>query len=447
MNVSEVKENAFRYGVKNAFLHEGKADIGAIIGKLKALDKELNIKNVMPEVIETVKEINALPFSEIEKKFHEFEGSYELKVQEKKEGLPELDWAEKEPVVTRYAPNPNGPFHLGNARAAIVSYEYARKYNGKFILRFDDTDPKVKKSMSNAEEIFNRDLNWLGIKVDETFFASDRIEIYYEHMKKIIDLDKAYVCTCDSEEWRKLITEKTACPCRELDKKEQRKRFDKMLSHEFKEGQAVLRIKTDLNHVDPSIRDWWAAKIVDWPNHPRVKQKYILWPSYNFASAIDDHLLGVTLIIRGQEHEQNMTKQKYLYEFFGWVYPHAVHFGRIKLGEMVLSTSKISKGIEEGLYTGWDDVRLGTICALRKRGFEPEALKHAILDLGINTNDATIEMNKLADLNKKIIEPKAKRATFIANPVQLEVNYCKEKEIEKYGQKYLLKANEKFMVE
>jgi glutamyl-tRNA synthetase len=444
---SEIKETAFRYGIKNAFLHEGKAEISAIVGKLKALDKDLNVKEIMPEVIEIIKEINSMPFAEIEKKFHEFENSYELKVQEKKEGLPELEWAEKEKVVTRYAPNPNGPFHLGNARAAIISNEYAEKYKGKFILRFDDTDPKIKKPIENAEQVFLKDLNWLGINPKEIFFASDRIEIYYEYMKKIIELEKAYVCTCDSEEWKKLITEKKACPCRELNKKEQLKRFEKMLSHEFKEGQAVLRIKTDLNHKDPSIRDWWAAKIVDWPNHPKVKQKFIVWPSYNFASAIDDQLLGVTLIIRGQEHEQNMTKQKYLYEYFNWKYPHAVHFGRIKLGEMVLSTSKIAKGIEEGIYSGWDDPRLGTIQALRKRGFQPKALIQTIMDLGTNTNDATIELNKLIDLNKKLIEPKTKRVTFIENPVELEVNYCKEKEIEKYNQTYLLKPLEKFLVE
>ncbi len=444
MNVRDV---AFKYGVKNAFLHEGKASVGAVVGKVKALDKSLNVKEVMPVIVEVVKEINSMSFSEIKKKFEEFEDSYELKVREKKTGLPELEWVSNEVVVTRYAPNPNGPFHLGNARAAIVSFEYAKKYGGKFILRFDDTDPKVKKPIENAEQVFLKDLNWLGIKPEEVFFASDRIEIYYKHMKKLIELDKAYVCTCKPEDWRKLVREKKACACRGLSVEETMKRFEAMLSHEFKEGEAVLRIKTDLNHKDPSVRDWWMAKIVDWPNHPRVKQKFVVWPSYNLASAIDDHLLGVSLIIRGQEHEQNMTKQKFLYDYFGWVYPHAIHFGRIKLGEMVLSTSKIKKGIEEGVYTGWSDPRLGTIQALRKRGFQPEALKQVILDLGVNTNDATIELNKLIDLNKKLIEPLVKRVTFIENPMKLEVNYCKEKTIEKYGQHYELKPIQEFLIE
>jgi glutamyl-tRNA synthetase len=388
-----------------------------------------------------------MPFAEIKKEFESFEGSYELKPAEKKEGLPELDWAKKEKVVTRYAPNPNGPFHLGNARAAIVSHEYARKYGGKFILRFDDTDPKVKKPIPNAEQVFKNDLNWLGIKVDETYFASDRMPVYYQHMKNAIDLEQAYVCTCKPEEWRKLIKEKKPCPCRNLKRKEQMKLFEKMLSHEFKEGQAVLRIKTDLEHKDPSIRDWWAAKIVDWPEHPKAKQKYIVWPSYNFASAIDDHLMGVTLIVRGQEHEQNMTKQKYLYNFFGWTYPHAIHFGRIKLGKMILSTSKIREGIEKKEFTGWDDPRLGTIQALRRRGFQAKALTKAVLDLGINPNDASIELSKLIDLNKALIEPKAKRVTFLEEPIELEVNYCKQEQIEKYGQKYQLNALEKFLVE
>jgi len=423
-----VEADAYRYAIKNAALHDGKADAGAIIGKLKALRPDLNIKKSMEFALEAVKRVNAMEKEEIEKEYEKFEKKgYELKPKEKEDVLPKLEWAEdgKEQVVTRYAPNPNGPFHLGNARAALLSKEFAVRYKGKFLLRFDDTDPKVKKPIENAEQIFKEDLHWLGADPNETYFASDRLETYHSYLKTTVQKGFAYVCSCKSEHWREKIKKKEACPCREVQAKEQLKKFEKMLKGEIKEGQAVLRIKTDLNHPDPSVRDWWAARVVDKPEHPNQKvQDVHLWPSYNFASAIDDHLLKVSLIIRGQEHEQNKTKQEFLYKHFGWEYPHCFHIGRISLPNVALSTSKIKEGIENGEYSDWDDPRLGTIRAFRRRGFRPEVLKEALFDLGVNTNDSVIQWEKLIDLNRKLIEPESERMSFIEDPLQLDVNYA-----------------------
>lgn len=425
-----IEEDAYRYAVKNAALHNGKADAGAIVGKIMALHKKLDVKKAMLIAAEAARKVNALSAEEIQAEFGGFEKKgYELKPKEKEEALPKLEWAEsgKEKVVTRFAPNPNAPFHLGNARTALLSKEYAVRYNGKFILRFDDTDPKVKKPIENAEEVFREDLEWLGCSPDETMFASDRLEIYYDFMKKAIEKNAAYVCDCPVEEWRKKIQEKQACKCRDLKPKEQLARLEKMLSNETKEGQAVLRVKTNLGDKDPSVRDWWAAKVVDNPVHPNQNAKgNHVWPSYNFASAIDDHLIGTTLIIRGQEHEQNKTKQEFLYRHFGWNYPHCFHIGRISLQGMVLSKSRIREGVEKGEFSGWDDPRIGTIKALRKRGFKPEALKEALFDLGVNTNDSTLQIAKLVDLNKKLVEQESDRLSFAEEPMQLEVNFAPE---------------------
>lgn len=442
-----VKENTYKYAIKNAWLHNGKADINAVIAKVIALEKEIDVKKAIPVIQEVVKEVNSIGIDEIKAEYEKFEKEgYELKPTEKKPGLSELDWAAKEKVVTRFAPNPNGPFHLGNARAAIVSHEYARKYNGKFILRFDDTDPKVKKPIENAEWLFKEDLNWIGCKADKTYFASARLEIYYKFMRKAIELGKVYVCNCKPDDWKKLVSEKKGCPCREKKPKEVMQLFEKMLKNELKEGEAVLRIKTDLMHPDPSIRDWWAAKIVDKPMHPRVKDKHV-WPSYNFASAIDDHELGITLIVRGQEHSQNKTKQEYLYKYLGWVYPHCIHFGRVKLEGVILSTSKIKEGIENGEFIGWDDPRLGTIRAFRRRGFDPRALKEAIMEIGAKTADTTIEWSKLIDLNKKYIDSESIRLAFMQEPIRLDVQYAPEIEISREGKGYKLqKGSHVFLV-
>jgi len=437
----DTEKDAYRYAIKNAFLHEGKADIGAVVGKIKALDKDADLKTAMPKIVEAVRKVNSMSFPEIEKEYRKFEGDYELKAPEKKEGLKEI---EIERAITRFAPNPNGPFHLGNARAAILSFEYAKKYSGKFILRFDDTDPKVKKPIKNAREIYLEDLTWLGCHVDEVHFASDRLNLYYNYMRQTIEMGKAYVCNCDSEDWKKLIIKQIACECRDKEPKEHMQLFEQMMSHKLKEGDAVLRVKTDLNHPDPSVRDWWAAKIVDHVEHPNPNAKdRHLWPSYNFASAIDDHELEITLIIRGQEHEQNRTKQEFLYRYFGWTYPKAFHFGRIKLEGMVLSTSRIKEGIEAGIYSGWDDINLGTIRALRRRGFVPKTITQIIVEIGTKSSDTTIEFNKLADLNRKNLVGQFQSIEFIQDPIILEAAFCPEMEVD--GQ-VLARGTQRFLV-
>ncbi len=210
----KLNELTFKYAVKNAVEHSGKAELKAVISKLMAIDKELakNLSKEIKEITKTVESVNSMDKKELEEKFNSMDFN-ELPERKQKEEM-QLDWAEKEQVVTRYAPNPNGPFHLGNARALLNSFEYAKKYNGKFILRFDDTDPKTKKPIKNAEQIFKEDMNWLGVKADETFFASDRMEIYYSFMKKVISIGKAYVCSCEKEKWKQLIDENKGCECR-----------------------------------------------------------------------------------------------------------------------------------------------------------------------------------------------------------------------------------------
>ncbi len=423
--VSPIEDTAFRYAVKNAFVHNGIADLGAVIGKVAALHKDIVLVKEIPKIKAMVDQVNAMPFEELEKHYKRLEDSYELKARPQRDGLPELGWASEEPVVTRFAPNPSGSMHFGHARAALLSAEYARLYGGKFFLRLDDTDPKIKKSVENALEIFELDLHWLGCKIDGVEIASKRLEVYYTHIRKLLVQGNAYVCTCKGEVWRELKKQQKACPHRELDADKQLEAFQKMLNHELKEGQAIVVLKTDLHHKDPSVRDWFMAKVVDKVEHPKVKDKHV-WPSYNFASAIDDHEMGITLIIRGQEHAQNATKQKYLYDYMSWKYPHAIHTGRIKLQGMELGKSKIKKKVEEGEFSGFDDPRIGSIENLRRRGISAEAIKETILALGINPNDATLSIDALYAANRKIIDSKSPRLTFFEKPSKLDVQFCKK---------------------
>ncbi|RLE70324.1 MAG: hypothetical protein DRJ45_05325 [Thermoprotei archaeon] len=191
-----------------------------------------------------------------------------------------------------------------------------------------------------------------------------------------------------------------------------------MLGGEYDEGEAVLRVFTDINHPDPSVRDWIAFRIIDTENypHPLTGSKYIVWPTYNFACSIDDKLLKITHILRAKEHISNTIKQKYLYKHFGWSYPEAIHFGRLKLEGVILSKSKIRHGLERGEYESWDDPRLGTLQAFRRRGFYPETIWKIILDVGIKPSGALISLKNIYAINRKILEDKANRYMFVHKP-------------------------------
>jgi glutamyl-tRNA synthetase len=196
-----------------------------------------------------------------------------------------------------------------------------------------------------------------------------------------------------------------------------------MLNGGYTEGQAVVRVKTDLENPNPAVRDWPALRIIDTKKypHPRVGSKYIVWPLYNLAAGLDDHLMGMTHIIRGKEHYTNMVRQKYMYQYLGWDYPEAIHYGRLKITGAFLSKSKIVQGIKEGIYTGFDDPRLGTFLALRKRGITPEAIKKMIVDVGIKSNDVTLSWENLFSYNRKILDATSHRYFFVPTPVELKV--------------------------
>jgi glutamyl-tRNA synthetase len=196
-----------------------------------------------------------------------------------------------------------------------------------------------------------------------------------------------------------------------------------MLNGEYVEGEAVVRVKTDLNHPNPAVRDWPALRIIDTEKnpHPRVGSKFRVWSLYNFACGVDDHLMGVTHIIRGKEHLTNQIRQEYLYKYFGWEYPETIHYGRLKITGAFLSKSKIVEGMKTGLFKSWDDPRLATFAALRKRGIMPEAIRLLMIDVGPKTADVTLSWENLYAHNRKLIDPEANRYFFIHDPVEITV--------------------------
>ncbi|MEM2320083.1 MAG: glutamate--tRNA ligase [Candidatus Bathyarchaeia archaeon] len=416
-----------KFALLNAIKHDGKAQVGPVLGKVLAEKPELRakVREITALVNQIIEEINLLPASK-QKNIVEEKWPEELvreKIEENKKLPPLPNVGKYSKVVTRFSPNPDCVLHLGSARAIILSHEYARMYKGKFILRFEDTDPKLKRPILEFYDSIREDLAWLGCKPDEEYIQSDRIPIYYEYAEKLISDGNAYVCTCPPQAFRERVLAQKPCPCRELPPEEHMERWRCMLEGKYKEGEVVVRVKTDLNHPNPAVRDWPALRVIEiekYP-HPRVGTRYHVWPLYNFACGLDDHLMEVTHIIRGKEHLTNMVRQQYMYKHLGWKYPEAIHYGRLKIKGAYLSKSKIVKGLREGIYKSWDDPRLATFAALQRRGITPEAIKKLIIDVGPKTSDVVLSWENLYAYNRKILDPKVNRYFFVQDPIQLLV--------------------------
>ena len=418
-----MKEIVLKYVVQNA-LKYGKPNEKAVMGKIMAEKPELRkkAKEVLEVVKECIREFESL--SEAEKKELIEKYSVELKPKEEKGRemkLPPLENAEKGKVVMRFAPNPNGPPTLGSARGIVVNSEYVKMYDGKFILRFDDTDPRTKRPMLEAYEWYVEDCEWLNAKPDEIVYASRRIPIYYEYCEKLLEMEKAYPCFCSREEFKKFRDSGVECPHRNTSAEDALEVWEKMLDGEYKEGEVVIRIKTDMKHKDPAIRDWVAFRII-YEDHPLVGDKFCVWPTLDFESAIEDHLLGITHIIRGKDLRDSEMRQRFIYRYFGWEYPITKHWGRVSIYEFgKLSTSELRKEIEAGRYHGWDDPRLPTIRALRRRGFKPEAIRSFFISLGVGENDVSVSVKNLYAENRKLIDPIANRYFFVWDPVEIKI--------------------------
>lgn len=421
-----IEEIIRKHALQNALEHGGKASTVSVLGKIFATNADLRsqaaeVKSLSGKIVDEVNMMSAEDKrAELEKLGGPEQPEAPREAKKKQEGLQLLPDAIEGKVVVRFAPNPDGAIHLGNARPAVLSYEYAKMYGGKFMLRYDDTDPKVKTPEKKFYDWVLEDLAWLKVKPNLVVYSSKRMDIYHDFARQLIEKGGAYVCTCKPEVWKDTLSKGFPCSCRELHAETQLERWESMLKHKYKEGDAVVRVKTDITHPNPAIRDWPALRIVDKPTHP-LNKKNKVWPLFNFASGIDDHLLGTTHILRGQEHSTNEEKQRWMYKYFGWDYPKVILVGRFLFPEMVLSKSLIRKGIDGKEFDGWDDPRLGTIRALRRRGFQPDVLRQLIIDIGPRSSDATIAFENLAAYNRKVVDPVANRYFFVGHPAKVSL--------------------------
>lgn len=425
---SDVSLAVRKYALQNSLEYEGKGQSGSVLGRLLSEREDLRskAKSLMELVQLEVIRANSIALERgIETVRMELEGidpsAVNREKHRKNEGLRDLPGDTSE-VVLRFAPNPNGPLSIGHSRGVVINSKYAEDYEGKMVLRFDDTDTKVKPPLIEAYAWIEEEYEWLsGRPADVIVKASERMPIYLKFARKMIEKKLGYVCRCKAEDFRKIREAKTNCPCRDRSTEENLHDWERMVDGKIVEGGAVVRVRTDMTLPNPALRDWPALRIQHSP-HPIVGDRYKVWPLLDFQSAIEDHEQGVTHIIRGKDLMDSTRKQTILYDNFGWTYPETLYWGRVKVNEFGgFSTSSIRKSIEEGKFSDWKDPRLPTIKALKERGFEAQSLREFWSDIGLTQKDISISMKTIESFNSSIIDSKCERRTFVSNPVELDL--------------------------
>jgi glutamyl-tRNA synthetase len=411
-----MKDLILKHALKNALDFNGKANPGAVLGRVLSENPEFkkDIPRLKKDIEIVVKGLEKLTPEEQKQKLKQLSPKLLKEKKVKKKDKLEISKAKKGKVVTRFAPSPSGPMHIGHSYVLSLNSELARKHKGKLILRIEDTNPE--NIYPSSYTMLPDEGKWITKNnVSKIVIQSERLGIYYDHAEKLVNLGKAYVCTCNTDQWRKLKAAAKACKCRNLTKKEQQIRYAKMFN-EYAEGEAVLKLKTDIQDKNPATRDFSIRRINE-HRHPKTQNKQRVWPLMNYSVAIDDALLGVTHSIRAKDHMDNGKKQRIIHGYLKLPTPTDVYVGRINFSDLKISASQTKMAIERKEYTGWDDIRLPFLAALKRRGYQPEAFIKYALDVGITQTDKTVSKDEffkaINAFNKGIIEPQASRFFFI----------------------------------
>jgi len=458
------------FALQNVIEYDGKPQVGSIVSRIMSIEELRNqfrpvaqylnaaIVEASNEAItiydvsgredslEYLGELGSIGEGMLDR-FREMEGP---KVK-REQVLKELRNVEPGNFRVRFAPNPNSPLHIGHSRGVIINRAYADKYQGQFYLRLDDTGMGTKPPLAEAYDMIPEDIEWLtGRAPDDVFIASDRLDDYYFWAEELIKLGGAYVDTLSRDESAELKADGLPNPYRERTIEENLELFDNMIEGVYLPGQAVLRINSDPNAPDPAMRDFILFRI-QIGGHPR-RPIETCWPLLEFQSAIDDHLLDITHIIRGIGLMASTKKQKLLYNYFGWQYPEVEYWGRVemleesidsKTGEVLrnqdgdviyetvsVSSSEYAKGIQEGRYDGWADPQLYTVQGMRNRGYSPEAITQWWKDMGMNRGEIKAPLSTLNSLNSQfmVAEPvkeyNSEQTLYWSHKRGKECSYC-----------------------
>ena len=335
-------------------------------------------------------------------------------------------------VQTRFPPEPNGYLHIGHAKSILLNYGLAEEYNGKFNLRFDDTNP-AKEDEEFVESIKN-DVRWLGVDwEDRCFFSSDYFDQMYEAAVKLIKKGKAYVCDLTADEireYRGTLTEPGKdSPYRDRSIEENLELFEKMKNGEFADGEKVLRAKIDMSSPNINMRDPIIYRVAHLEHH-NTGDKWCIYPMYDFAHPIEDAIEGISHSICTLEFEDHRP-------LYDWVVneleydqpPRQIEFAKLYLTNVVTGKRYIKQLVEEGIVDGWDDPRLVSIAALRRRGYTPEAIKMFVELCGVSKSNSSVDYAMLEYCIREDLNLKKPRYMAVLDPVKVIIdNYPEDEE-------------------
>lgn len=438
-NTTENKIKGF--ALQNAVEHNGKTTDKIVLAKILGAQPELRaqVKEIAKQITPIVKQINDLTIQEQQLQLTRDFADIIITIAQKQKAslqtqqtLPPLTDAQKNQVITRFPPEPNGYPHIGHAKAALINSEYVDIYGGKKILRLDDTNPENERMEYYAA--IKVGLDWLGIKYDTIKNTSDDIDLLYQKGLELIESGKAYVCTCKREDIKKNREDMKSCKCSTTsnindgdgtstpDPKIQQKTFEKWhkMFEKFKPGEAILRFRGDMKSKNTVMRDPILFRIID-AAHPLLANKYRVWPSYDFAVAIEDSIQGVTHAFRSKEYELRDELYYTILDTLNMRKPKIISFSRLTFKGMPVSKRVLKSLIEQREVAWYDDPRLPTLEAMRKRGIKPQAIKKFILSLGFTKADTQAPFDALEAFNRKIIDGQSIRLNMIKDPKQITI--------------------------
>ena len=424
----ELKELIEKQVLANAIKYNGKANPKAVIGQIirEMPGMKQNMKEITSLINDDIEKINALGIEGQQKLAQEkFPEIFEKKEKEERDIFAFLGIKPGEKIITAFPPGPEKHPHIGHGKSALLNCMLARKHNGKFILRFEDTNPNLVKK--EFYDIIKNDLKWLGVEWDEEQKASDYMHMFYEFAEKIILSGDAYMCSCPLEIARDNRQKKIGCHCRNRTPEENMKEWKGF--HKQKAGTMVLRLKIDMDHPNSTMRDPTIFRVIDQP-HALLFHKHKVWPNYDFQNAIMDGKFGVTHRIRSKEFEMRSELQRYIQKLLGLNITFTYEIARFNLEGVESSGRKIREMVENNELIGWDDPSLTTLCALRRRGFTPTAIRDFVISTGISKSESTLKWDDLIVHNRRYLDENSDRYFFVANPVEIAVNNAPEIEVE-----------------
>ena len=336
-------------------------------------------------------------------------------------------------VCTRFPPEPNGYLHIGHAKSILLNYGLAEEYHGKFNMRFDDTNPTKEKE--EFVESIKEDIKWLGADwEDRLYFASDYFQKMYEAAVTLIKKGKAFVCDLSAEEireYRGTLTEPGKdSPYRNRSVEENLDLFEKMKNGEFADGEKVLRAKIDMASPNINMRDPVIYRVAHISHH-RTGDQWCIYPMYDFAHPLEDAFEGVTHSICTLEFEDHRPLYDWVVKEVGFECPpKQIEFAKLYLTNVVTGKRYIKKLVEEGIVDGWDDPRLVSIAALRRRGFTPESIKLFVDLCGVSKSNSSVDYAMLEYCIREDLKLKKPRMMAILDPVKLIIDNYPEGQVE-----------------